>query len=192
MSNVRTNIGLVVACTALALAACGEKGTDKVARGKYLVTVISCGDCHTPGALIGKPNMASYLAGSDIGFFMPALGYFYGPNLTTDAETGLGKWSEDEIVTALRAGKRPDGRILAPIMPWMSLASLTDEDAHAIAAYLKSLPPISNKAPGPFGADETPTGPYETIAFPNAAPTTPQPAPAPETPPATPPQPAPQ
>ena len=179
------NAAFVLAFSA-ALSACGQGG-DKVERGKYLVTVISCGDCHTPGAMMGKPNMASYLAGSDIGFFVPELGYFYGPNLTPDNETGLGKWSEDEIVTALRTGKRPDGRVLAPIMPWMSFAKLTDDDAHAIGAYLKSLAPISNKAPGPFGANETPTAPYETIAAPQATPPAQPPATTePATPPASP------
>lgn len=77
--NTRST-ALVLAFSA-ALSACGQGG-DKVERGKYLVTVISCGDCHTPGALVGKPNMASYLGGGDIGFFSPEGGYFYGPNLT--------------------------------------------------------------------------------------------------------------
>ena len=75
---------------------------------------------------------------------------FHGPNLTPDNETGLGKWTTDEIVAAFQTGKRPDGRELAPIMPWRNFASFTPEDAQAIAAYLKSLPPIANKVPGPF------------------------------------------
>ena len=91
----------------IALAGCGPNAGDKVARGKYLVTIISCSDCHTPGALVGTPNMNSYLAGSDVGFFEPGSGYFYGPNLTPDEATGLGKWSEDEIVTALRTASAP-------------------------------------------------------------------------------------
>ena len=173
-----------LAVTAAMIGACSPStpGTqDKVKRGAYLVTVISCGDCHTPGALIGKPDMTKHYGGSDIGFFIPDLGYFYGPNLTPDKETGLGNWSEDQIVIALRTGVRPDGRKLAPIMPWMSFASLTDDDAHAIAAYLLSQPPISNKAPGPFGASETPSAPYQTVVMPKAAEApTPAPAPAPQ------------
>jgi len=57
-------------------------------------------------------------------------------------------------VTALQTGKRPDGRELAPIMPWRSFAHLTKSDAQAIAAYLKSLPAIAHQVPGPFGPDE--------------------------------------
>jgi mono/diheme cytochrome c family protein len=164
---------VLMGCAAITLAACGpDKATDaaaKVARGKYLVAIMSCTDCHTPGALMGQPNMAKFLGGSDVGFFQPGVGYFYGPNLTSDQETGLGKWREDEIVTVLRTGKRPDGRILSPIMPWMSFATLTDDDANAIAAYLKSLPPISNKVIGPFGPNETPTGPYQAVTMPQGA-----------------------
>ena len=81
--------GLVLATS---LGACDKGGGDKIARGKYLVTVISCGDCHTPGALMGKPNAERNLGGSDVGFFVPELGYFYGPNLTPDEDTGLGRW----------------------------------------------------------------------------------------------------
>jgi len=178
-SNVKIAKAALAVCATLALSACGQghKDGDKVARGKYLVDIISCKDCHTPGGLMGKPNMDKLLGGSDIGFFEPGSGYFYGPNLTPDNETGLGKWSEDEIVAALRTGKRPDGRVLSPIMPWMAFATMTDTDAHAIAVYLKSLAPISNKVPGPFGANETPTAPYETIVMPQAAPTPATPAP---------------
>ena len=168
--RMKTALIVAVACAALSLTACGQGGPGNIARGKYLVGIISCGDCHTPGGLIGKPDMNRYLAGSEVGFFIPDLGYFYGPNLTSDEATGLGKWSEDDVVTALRTGKRPDGRVLAPIMPWQSFANMSDEDAHAIAAYLKSLAPISNKVPGPFGAKETPTAPYQAIIFPQAAP----------------------
>ena len=173
----------MAACAVLALTACGQNGADKVARGKYLVAIISCADCHTPGALMGKPDTKRFLAGSEVGFFIPDLGYFYGPNLTSDEATGLGKWSEDDIVTALRTGTRPDGRKLAPIMPWESFANLNDDDAHAIAVYLKSLPPISNKAPGPFGASETPTAPYQDVKFPQSPPPIP---PAPDAAPVVP------
>lgn len=125
-----------------------------VERGKYLVAIIGCGDCHTPGFFFGKPDISKYLAGSDVGFAMPGLGVFVPPNLTPDKDTGLGKWTTDEIVAAITKGERPDGRILAPIMPWKDLAHLTKTDALAIAAYLKSLPPVRNKVPGPFGPSE--------------------------------------
>lgn len=130
---------------------------EKVDRGAYLVQFSGCFDCHTPGYFFGKPDMSRFLGGSEVGFEIPELGVFYGPNLTPDTETGLGKWTEAEIVSALQTGKRPDGRELAPIMPWRSFAKMTKEDAEAIAAYLKTLPVVQNKVPGPFGPGEKPT-----------------------------------
>ncbi|MFZ0840775.1 MAG: cytochrome c [Xanthobacteraceae bacterium] len=126
-------------------------------RGKYLVSIAGCNDCHTPGYFFGKPDMNRYLGGSEVGFEIPGLGVFHGPNLTPDSETGLGNWSVGQIVTALQTGKRPDGRELAPIMPWRAFANLTKDDATAIAVFLKSLPPVKNKVPGPFGPNDKPT-----------------------------------
>ena len=125
-------------------------------RGQYLVTIMGCTDCHTPGHFLGQPDLSRFLGGSDVGFEIPGLGTFHGPNLTPDP-TGLGSWSDEDIVTAIRTGVRPDGSQLAPAMPWMGYAALTDADAQAIAAYLKSLPPVANEVPGPFGPGE-PTG----------------------------------
>ena len=146
----------IVAAVAALCAPLAAQAADPaaVARGKYLVTIASCHDCHTPGYFLGKPDMARYLGGSDVGFEIPGLGVFVAPNLTPDADTGLGKWTEEEIVTALQTGKRPDGRELAPIMPWRAFANLTKSDARAIAVYLKNLKPVSHKVPGPFGPDE--------------------------------------
>lgn len=129
----------------------------QIERGKYLVTLGNCGDCHTPGYFFGKPDHKRELGGSEVGFEIPGLGVFYGPNLTPDRETGLGTWSEADIVKALQTGVRPDGRGLVPVMPWPAFAQLTKSDAQAIAAYLKTLPPVKNKVPGPFGTTETPT-----------------------------------
>ncbi len=126
-------------------------------RGRYLVELGGCVHCHTPGYFLGEPDMVRRLGGSDVGFYVPNLGTFYGPNLTPDKETGLGRWSTAEIVAAFTTGKRPDGRELAPIMPWRSFAELSKSDARAIALYLKSLPPLRNRAPGPFGPNEPPT-----------------------------------
>lgn len=142
---------------AIGLSSAGAADSELVERGKYLVTVGSCTDCHTPGYFLGKPDMTRHLGGSEVGFEIPGLGVFYGPNLTPDEATGLGRWSERDIVIAIRTGKRPDGCMLAPIMPWAAFAELTDSDAGAIAAYLKSLPSVSNKVPGPFGPGEAPT-----------------------------------
>ena len=129
----------------------------EVQRGKYLVSIIPCTDCHTPGTFLGRADMKRYLGGSDVGFEVPGLGVFYAPNLTPDKETGLGNWTKQEIATAIKTGKRPDGRVLAPPMPAGSFKNLSHSDALAIAAYLKSLPPIKNKVPGPFGVNEKPS-----------------------------------
>jgi mono/diheme cytochrome c family protein len=129
----------------------------EVARGRYLVTIAGCSDCHTPGALIGAPDMERYLGGSDVGFSIPGQGVFVGQNLTPDKETGIGSWTADQIVAAIRMGKRPDGGELSPVMPYPAFSHLTDEDAQAIAAFLKSLPAVSNKNVGPFKSSEPAT-----------------------------------
>ncbi len=149
---------LFTACALLALSLQPARAADpQVARGQYLVALGGCTDCHTPGNFFGKPDMARFLGGSDVGFSVPHLGVFVGPNLTSDRETGLGNWTREQIVTAITKGVRPDGRELAPPMPWRGMSKLTRDDALAIAAYLQSLPPVRNKVAGPFGADEKPT-----------------------------------
>ena len=157
----RTSVyGLLATVACIVIASTLVSGTkaaeSQIERGKYLVSVISCNDCHTPGALHGQPDMQRFLGGSDVGFAIPGQGVFVGRNLTPDKETGLGSWTTQQIVTALTTGKRPDGRILAPVMPWMSFSHLSKNDATAIAAYLKSLPPIKHAVPGPFGATQKP------------------------------------
>ena len=149
--------GLLVGVVALATAAPAHSPEE---RGAYLAAIMDCTGCHTDGALAGKPDPARFLAGSEIGFLLPGLGVFYPRNLTPDKETGLGDWSAEQIIHAVRTGERPDGRILAPIMPYHSYGKLTDDDATALAAYLKSLPPVHHVVPGPFGPDEKPTAPY--------------------------------
>lgn len=126
----------------------------QIDRGKYLVTIMGCTDCHTPGSFLGHPDMTKFLGGSDVGFAIPGMGVFVGRNLTPDKETGLGTWTRQQIITAFTTGKRPDGRILAPIMPWRAFGKLTHRDAEAIAAYLQSLPPVRHAVPGPFGPGE--------------------------------------
>ena len=143
-------------------------GRDQVLRGKYLVTLGLCNDCHTPGYFFGKPDVNRFLGGSEVGFEIAGLGVFHGPNLTPDKDTGLGHWSADDIVRAIQTGTRPDGRVLAPIMPWHAFADLTGEDAQSIAVFLKSLPPVSNKVPGPFGPSETPTSFVFKVVAPQA------------------------
>jgi mono/diheme cytochrome c family protein len=137
---------------------------DPVARGRYLVTIMSCGDCHTPGTLYGAPDTTRLLSGSDLGWHGP-WGVVRPRNLTPDSATGIGTWTKEQIVTALRTGNTPDGTQLAPIMPWMSYANvLTDEDGMAIASYLKSIPPVTHQNLDRIPPDGKPTGAF--IMFP--------------------------
>ncbi len=145
---------VAIALCGLALPAAADDA--QVARGRYLVSIAGCSDCHTPGGMLGAPDMKRYLGGSDVGFSIPTQGVFVGQNLTPDKETGLGQWTDAEIVTAIRKGKRPDGSELSGVMPWESFSRLTDEDALAIAAFLKSLPPVSNKVISFKSTDKVP------------------------------------
>jgi mono/diheme cytochrome c family protein len=145
-----------LAFVSLAALATPAAADPQVERGAYLVTIAGCSDCHTPGGLLGNPDSSRLLGGSDVGFGVPGVGVFVGPNLTPDKETGLGGWTSEQIVAALTTGKRPDGRVLSGVMPWQSLSHLTSADSQAIAAYLKSLPAVKNKVPGPFGPKDKP------------------------------------
>jgi mono/diheme cytochrome c family protein len=142
---------------ALAIASCSKPATqetttaaapeDSVARGRYLVDVAGCNDCHTPGYLFGAPDTTRLLSGSEVGWATP-LGTAYARNLTPDSTTGIGTWTAEQIVAAIRTGQRPNGdHILLPPMPWPDFAHLTDKDAYAIAAYLKSIPAVSHRVP---------------------------------------------
>lgn len=155
MSRLALGAGALLAL--LGVSTHNAAAETQLERGKYLVTVMGCTDCHTPGSFLGHPDMTKFLGGSDVGFAIPGMGVFVGRNLTPDKATGLGNWTTQQIVTAFTTGVRPDGRILAPIMPWEDFAHLTKSDALAIAAFLKSLPPVDHAVPGPFGPSETPT-----------------------------------
>lgn len=134
---------LVLAFCWLASPAAADEA--QIARGRYLVTIAGCSDCHTPGALMGAPDMKRYLGGSNVGFSIPGQGVFVGQNLTPDKDTGLGGWTNEQIVTAIRKGKLPDGGQLSGVMPYPALSHLTDEDVSAVVAFLRSLPPVHNK-----------------------------------------------
>jgi mono/diheme cytochrome c family protein len=126
----------------------------QITRGEYLVTIGGCNDCHTPGYFFGKPDMSRFLGGSDVGFEIPGVGVVVGPNITPDKETGIGSWSLEQIVTAIQTGQRPDGRVLAPIMPWHAFAQLTADDAMAIAAFLQNAKSVKNNVPDPVKPGE--------------------------------------
>ena len=134
-----------LALALLAMPATGAVAETPVERGRYLVTTIAaCGNCHTPRDATKKPVAGRELSGG-FEFEDPGLGQIVGTNITPDAETGIGQWSEAEIVTALRDGKRPDGTLIRPPMPIPVYRQLSDNDAAAIAAYLKSVKPVRNK-----------------------------------------------
>lgn len=140
------------------------RAETQIERGKYLATVMDCGGCHTTGALGGKPSPAGYFAGADIGWDMPG-GVVYPANITPDKATGIGAWSTDEVIKLLRTGVRPDGREVAPIMNWRSYSQLNNQDMHALVAYLKSIPAVSHKVPGPTPMSDVKTR-YITIKSP--------------------------
>jgi mono/diheme cytochrome c family protein len=166
MRNTIVNAATGFAIVALVAAAGSPAAAQEKRRGEYLATIMDCGGCHTPGALTGQPDQSRHLGGSNVGFQIPDVGIFYPPNLTPD-ETGLAAWSEKDIMTAVRTGVRPDGRVLVPVMPYHNYAKLTDADAGALAAYLKSLKPIRNKAPSIVGPTEKAMAPYLTVVVPN-------------------------
>jgi mono/diheme cytochrome c family protein len=151
MNSKLATAGFAAALLAFTHAATAADSAATIARGKYLVTLGGCTDCHTPGSFLGHPDMARYLGGSDVGFAIPGLGVFVGRNLTPDKDTGLGGWTRAQIITAFTTGKRPDGRTLAPIMPYEAYKNLSKADDNAIAAFLQSLKPVSHKVEGPFG-----------------------------------------
>jgi mono/diheme cytochrome c family protein len=156
-----------LAAAAVALLAVAPAFAETPAeRGEYLAHIMDCGGCHNTGAFTPQPNLETPLSGSGIGFEMPGMGVFFPPNLTPDADTGLGKWTDAEIITAFTTGVRPDGRHLAPVMPWMSYGHISAADAEALVAYLRSLKPVTNRVPGPFAATDKPTAPYFTVVAP--------------------------
>ena len=120
-----------------------------VERGRYLVATLRCAFCHTPMRPDGGLVDAMLFAGGQRHSY-PALGEYVSPNLTSDAATGLGRWTDDQIKAALTRGTRPDGsRLRSFAMPWPSFAQLKPDDLNAVVAYLRTLPPISNAIPRP-------------------------------------------
>ena len=147
-----------------------------VERGKYLVNAIGCNDCHTPktmGPNGPEPDMTRLLSGQPeadklppapkpdgpwIASTTPNMTAWAGPwgvsfaaNLTPDRNTGLGIWTEQMFVTAIREGKHMGtSRPILPPMPWQDLRMLSDADLKAIFAYLQSIPAIANHVPDPI------------------------------------------
>ncbi|MCG3141522.1 MAG: Fructose dehydrogenase cytochrome subunit [Anaerolineae bacterium] len=129
-------------------------------RGAYVFAAAAGCGCHM--------SQAGFLAGGakyDLG----PLGVVYARNLTSDEETGIGKWSESDIVNAFRTGKTPDGGMLFPVMPYATFSGMADQDAYDLAAFIKTVPAIKNAVP----ADELkiPVPPFEPRKAPATAPT---------------------
>lgn len=118
-------------------------------RGKYLTKVVGCELCHSPlredGGIVEELRFAGGQRW-DLYPFDDVVSY----NLTSDKETGLGGWTDDQIKTFLTKGIRRDGTRMIPYpMPWPALAHLKEEDLNAIVAYLRTIPPTYNKIPLP-------------------------------------------
>ena len=144
-----------------------------IERGRYLVTIGGCNDCHTPFKMTERgpePDMERMLSGHPEQMKLPPApkaqgpwvwsgaatntafagpwGVSYAANLTPDKNTGLGIWDERMFVKTIRTGKHwGEGRPIQPPMPWPAYAKMTDEDLRAVFAYLKSIPPIRNYVP---------------------------------------------
>ncbi len=153
-----------------------------VERGKFLVAVGGCTDCHTPkvfGPQGPQPDTTRFLAGypaenplpqvdmnlvqpgkwvlftQDITGAVGPWGASFAANLTPDNETGLGTWQLEMFVNAMRTGKHLGaGRLILPPMPWENVGKLSDEDLSAIFNYLKSIKPVKNKVPDPLSPDQ--------------------------------------
>jgi cytochrome c553/mono/diheme cytochrome c family protein len=128
---------------------------ERLQRGQYLVNqVMACGACHTSRAtgnlFLEGEQTDLFLAGGNV-LEDPGMGRLYIPNLTPDAE-GLGGWTDDEILRAVRDGVHKDGHFLVPMMPYDNYQHLSDEDGKALVVYLRSIP--AAKAPRPRFAPE--------------------------------------
>ncbi|MDE0397312.1 MAG: c-type cytochrome [Candidatus Poribacteria bacterium] len=161
-------VGAIIALNIRAV----ESQSDVVQRGKYLVeAVAACGYCHTP-RMGAEYNMDMYLAGHPAGqpsprynfrmiqqgifivtapqlsAFSGAFGTSFASNLTPDKETGLGEWTEEMFIGAMRTGRHQgveSNRKIFPPMPTKHYAQMNDEDLKAIWAYLRTIKPVRNE-----------------------------------------------
>ncbi len=128
-------------------------------RGAYIFAAAAGCGCHM--------SQKGFLAGGDKIDLGP-LGVLYARNITSDPDTGIGKWSEKDIVTTIRTGKTPDGKMLFPVMPYAVYSGMADQDAYDLAAFIKTAPAIKNQV----AADElkVPVPPFTPAQAPATAP----------------------
>jgi hypothetical protein len=124
--------------------------TNMVKWGEYVaLNRVECYTCHskdfTSNDYINPPKSKGYFGGGNK-FEIPGIGTVVSRNLTMDEETGIGNWSEETFLQALKYGKSPHGALRPPMKPYMEL---TDGEAKAIFAYLKTIPKIKNKIDRP-------------------------------------------
>ena len=114
----------------------------RLERGAYLMkSIVACGNCHTPQGPNG-PLPRRELAGGMVFDEQPFTAH--ASNITPDPETGIGKWTDAQLVAAIREGKRPDGSLIGPPMPIGLYRGLSDNDVAAIVAYMRSVPAVKN------------------------------------------------
>ncbi len=154
----------------LLVAALDRPGTARsgdLERGRYLVeTVMACDNCHTPRGPGGYVADKRFSGGSQV--FSDKAYTVRGSNITPDAETGVGAWSDDRLKAAIVAGVGPKGR-LAPAMPSEFYRVTTDADLDAVVAYLRSVAPVKAAAPEQIHNGETPSHVYPGAEKPYAA-----------------------
>lgn len=120
---------------------------DMVRHGEYIATIAGCAFCHSPfrddNTMIDE---LKYAGGQK--FDVVPFGTAVTSNLTSDKESGLGDWTDDEIKKSVAAGLRHDGSRMLPYpMPWANYANMKPDDLNALLAFLRSLPPVSNRIP---------------------------------------------
>ena len=141
------------AAVALGFAGCNDstspaKYVPNKANGQYIVEHVSdCGGCHSQTDDMGRPIQGLEYAGG-VRFDVPPFGAVYTRNITPDPRTGIGLWTDQEIIDAFRTGKAPDftrapGKLF-PIMPYWLFGHMSDNDAHDVVAFLRSLPAVHN------------------------------------------------
>jgi len=133
------SFGLAVALFMVGLCAADEQSS--VQRGQYLVQAANCISCHTTKD--GKPFAGGNAFETTYGF----LGKIYSSNITPDPETGLGAWTEDDFIKAMRHGIAPGGKYLFPAFPYTAFTRLSTPDLKAIYAYLRTVPAVRSTAP---------------------------------------------